>query len=54
MLSELLGSVELLKVVCDGRLRRLTLFLVFKGSALLILDLRAEVIVDNEHVLKGL
>ena len=54
MLGELLGSVELLKVVCDGGLSRLTLLLVLKGSALLILDLCAEVVVDNEHVLEGL
>ena len=54
MLSKLLGSVELLKVACDGRLGRFTLILVLKGSALLILDLRAEVVIDNEHVLKGL
>ena len=54
MLSKLLGTVELLKVGSDGRLGHLTLLLVLEGSALLILDLRAEVVIDNEHVFEGL
>ena len=54
MLSKLLGSIELLEVGCDGRLGHLTFLLVLEGSALLILDLRAEVVIDDEHVFEGL